>query len=96
MQSCWNWSRRAYSLALSMYRAEDASCLPPFFAAQVADHSCFPLMLFLDRSWRLNRTLSSGHGPYRKLCVPLLSDAGRAFFQVQSPGPIGLEQAGGR
>jgi hypothetical protein len=36
------------------------------------------------------------HGPCRKLCRTLLSDAGRAFFEVQRPGLIGLEQAGGR
>src|SRR5487761_1892255 len=36
------------------------------------------------------------HGPNRKLREPLLSDARRALFQVQGPGPIGLEQTGGR
>src|SRR5665647_3902409 len=44
----------------------------------------------------LEKAIESCHGPYRKLCEPLLSDAGRAFCQVQGPGPIGLEQAGRR
>src|SRR3989304_5757686 len=39
--------------------------------------------------------IESCHGPYRKSCGPLLSDARRTFFQVQGPGPVRLEQAGG-
>ena len=32
------------------------------------------------------------HGPYQKLCGALLSYAGRAFFQVLRPSPVGLDK----